>query len=120
MLIVDLLSIAVVSTSSGELELVRLAHDTAIFVTRAIMSVHDTVNVSPTVSAVTTGEAGLMQRILMSLDAHSQHTSWRVRETAMKCLSILMANNWPSLTTDQRKVRLYLIAHAYVFLIWLL
>ncbi len=98
--IVDLLSVAITATCSSELDLVKVAHDTAVFTIKSIMTVHDSLPRGGVAQ-----ESKLLRDILQSFDSLSQHGSWRVRETTLKCLSILMANNWPSLSADQRKVR---------------
>ncbi len=95
--LVDLLSVAVQGTSNGDLELVKMCHDTSVFVSKSLISMHHFV------PAVVSPDQ-LMQRILKSFDGHSLHASWRVRETVMQCLSIVMVNNWCSLSAEQKKI----------------
>jgi len=91
--LIDLLSVALIGISSGDIELAKMSHDTSIFVCRFLLE---------RVNSVSTG---YVTRVLCLFDQLvSSHASWRVRESTLKCLSILMVNNWFSLSADLRKL----------------
>lgn len=85
--LVDLLSVALSGVGSGDIETAKLCTDTVLFTCKALKH-HDAV--------------GSVLTIFQTL--MTGNSSWRVREATIKCLSIVMVNNWFSLSADHRKL----------------
>lgn len=95
------------SMTSSAIEAAKMCHDTCLLVCNAIVRAR--------LSTATANDlVGELLTFLLTT-AQDKTTPLHSRETLMKCGALLMANNWYTLTADERKVR----ANAPVLQWWL-
>lgn len=113
--IIKLLSLTVVGSGHSDIETAKLCHQTCIFVCITLKSFAAFVSTRVPDNSSTNGAfTSSLTPLVEVLKCHAGNASFHVRETVLLCSSIVMTNNWFTLTVNDKKLLKDVIADGLV------